>query len=83
MKVVCVRIPFTFIGKSVNIKVEVGEIFDAKCMYSNEGTSTGYWYIKDRLGNVIPCDLTDTVSTGKYFIELQEYRNMKIQELGI
>lgn len=70
MKVICVKIPFTF----VDIKVEVGEIFDAY-------TASGYWYVKDRLGNVIPCDLTKPVSPGTNFIKLEEYRNQQLDKI--
>jgi len=75
MKVVCVKIPPTF----VSIKVEVGEIFDAyKSPYVNFNPNGGkYWYVTDRLGNVIPCDF----ELGKYFITLNEWRQKQLTKI--
>jgi hypothetical protein len=69
MKVVCIKIPYSF----VDIKVEVGEIFDAyESPLFNE-----YWCVKDRLGNVIPCDF----GVGKYFITLEEWRELQLNKI--
>lgn len=78
MKVVCIKIPPTFI----TIKVEVGEIFDAwrDYLFSNnfpERMQIGYWFVKDRLGNVIPCDF----EVGKYFITLHEWREKQLNKI--
>ena len=66
MKVVCIKIPPTF----ATIKLEVGEIFDAY-------TASGYWYVTDRLGNVIPCDF----EVGKYFITLDKWRQKQLDKI--
>jgi hypothetical protein len=71
MKVVCVKIPFSF----VDIKLEVGEIFDT--YKSPNPINKGYWLVKDRLGNVIPCDF----EVGKYFITLEEWREKQLEKL--
>lgn len=71
MKVVCIKIPYSF----VDIKLELGEIFDA--YKSPNPLNKGYWYVKDRLGNVIPCD----VEVGKYFITLEEWRERKLDKI--
>lgn len=77
MKVICVKIPPTF----MTIKVEVGEIFVAWRDYLYSGNNTeytpGYWFVKDRLGNVIPCD----VEVGKYFITLEKWREKQINTI--
>lgn len=75
MKVVCVKIPPTF----VSIKVEVGEIFDAyKSPYGNLGIPLNFhWFVKDGLGNVIPCDF----ELGKYFITLNEWRQKQLDKI--
>ena len=76
MKVVCIKIPPTF----VNIKLEVNEIYEA---FMDIGTRNGvfnsYWYVVDELGNVIPCEF----EVKKYFITLAEFRQKKLEELGI
>ena len=81
MKVVCVKIPPTF----VTIKVKVGEIFDAYKL-TNSGNwsgpvtihmNNGYWCVTDRLGNVIPCDF----ERGKYFITLEEWRQKQLDKI--
>ena len=68
MKVVCIKIPPTF----VNIKLEFNKIYDA---YRD---SLG-WYVVDELGNVIPCEF----EVKKYFITLAEFRQKKLEQLGI
>ena len=75
MKVVCVKIPPTF----VTIKVKVGEIFDAyKSPVEMQGKyQSFYWFVTDRLGNVIPCDF----EVGKYFITLEEWRQKKLDKI--
>ena len=77
MKVVCIKIPSTF----ATIKVEVGEIFvafESSVNIINKNVDK-YWYVTDRLGNVIPCDF----EVGKYFITLEEWRRIQLKELGI
>ena len=75
MKVVCVKIPPTF----VSIKVKVGEIFDAyKSPVGMEGMDQNfYWFVTDRLGNVIPCDF----EVGKYFISLDKWRQKQLDKI--
>lgn len=72
MKVVCIKIPPTF----ATIKLEVGEIFVSFAVQSNI-TVDKYWYITDRLGNVIPCDF----EVGKYFITLEEWRQKQLDKI--
>jgi hypothetical protein len=80
MKVVCIKIPPTF----ATIKLEVGEIFVS--FESRYGTTVQsninknvdkYWYVTDRLGNVIPCDF----EVGKYFITLEEWRKKQLDKI--
>lgn len=76
MKVVCIEIPPTF----ATIKVKVGEIFVAfeASVQSNINPNGGkYWYVTDRLGNVIPCDF----EVGKYFITLEEWRQKQLDKI--
>lgn len=74
MKVVCVKIPPTF----VTIKVKVGEIFDAyKSPVEMKGMDNFYWFVTDRSGNVIPCDF----EKGKYFITLEEWRQKQLDKI--
>ena len=75
MKVVCVKIPPTF----VSIKVKVGEIFDAyKSPVEMQGKYQNfYWFVTDRLGNVIPCDF----EVGKYFISLDKWRQKQLDKI--
>jgi hypothetical protein len=74
MKVVCIKIPPTF----ATIKLEVGEIFVAFAVQSNITKNVDkYWYVKDRLGNVIPCDF----ELGKYFITLEEWRQKQLDKI--
>ena len=72
MKVVCIKIPPTF----VSIKVKVGEIFVAFEANINKNVDK-YWYVTDRLGNVIPCDF----EVGKYFITLNEWRQKQLKKI--
>ena len=72
MKVVCIKIPPTF----ATIKVKVGEIFVAFEANINKNVDK-YWYVTDRLGNVIPCDF----EVGKYFITLDEWRQKVLDEI--
>lgn len=74
MKVVCIKIPPTF----ANIKLEVGEIFVSFAVQSNITKNVDkYWYVTDRLGNVIPCDF----ELGKYFITLEEWRKKQLDKI--
>lgn len=74
MKVVCIKIPPTF----ATIKLEVGEIFVSFAVQSNINKNVDkYWYITDRLGNVIPCDF----EVGKYFITLEEWRQKQLDKI--
>lgn len=76
MKVVCIKIPPTF----ATTKVEVGEIFVAfeASVRSNINKNVDkYWYVTDRLGNVIPCDF----EVGKYFITLNEWRQKQLDKI--
>ena len=74
MKVVCIKIPPTF----ATIKLEVGEIFVSFAVQSNITKNVDkYWYVKDRLGNVIPCDF----ELGKYFITLEEWRKKQLDKI--
>ena len=76
MKVVCIKIPPTF----ATIKLEVGEIFVAfeASVQSNINKNVDkYWYVTDRLGNVIPCDF----EVGKYFITLEEWRQKQLDKI--
>jgi hypothetical protein len=74
MKVVCIKIPPTF----ATIKLEVGEIFVSFAVKSNINKNVDkYWYVKDRLGNVIPCDF----ELGKYFITLEEWRQKQLDKI--
>ena len=76
MKVVCIKIPPTF----VTTKVEVGEIFlsfEASVQSNINKNVDKYWYVTDRLGNVIPCDF----EVGKYFITLDEWREIQLSKL--
>ena len=76
MKVVCIKIPPTF----ATIKLEVGEIFVAfeASVQSNINKNVDkYWYVTDRLGNVIPCDF----ELGKYFITLEEWRKKQLDKI--
>jgi hypothetical protein len=74
MKVVCIKIPPTF----ATIKLEVGEIFVSFAVQSNINKNVDkYWYVKDRLGNVIPCDF----ELGKYFITLDEWRKKQLDKI--
>lgn len=74
MKVVCIKIPPTF----ATIKLEVGEIFVSFAVQSNITKNVDkYWYVKDRLGNVIPCDF----ELGKYFITLEEWRQKQLDKI--
>lgn len=75
MKVVCIKIPPTF----ATIKLEVGEIFvafEVSDKIFNKNVDK-YWYVKDRLGNVIPCDF----ELGKYFITLEEWRKKQLDKI--
>ena len=36
-----------------------------------------YWFVTDRLGNVIPCDF----EVGKYFITLNEWRQKQLDKI--
>ena len=76
MKVVCIKIPPTF----ATIKVEVGEIFvafEASVQSNINKNLDKYWYVTDRLGNVIPCDF----EVGKYFITLEEWRKKQLDKI--
>jgi hypothetical protein len=76
MKVVCIKIPPTF----VTTKVEVGEIFlsfEASVQSNINKNVDKYWYVTDRLGNVIPCDF----EVGKYFITLEEWRKKQLDKI--
>jgi hypothetical protein len=76
MKVVCIKIPPTF----ATTKVEVGEIFVAfeASVRSNINKNVDkYWYVTDRLGNVIPCDF----EVGKYFITLDKWRQKQLDKI--
>jgi len=74
MKVVCIKIPPTF----VSIKVEVGEIFVAfEASFNINPNVDKYWYVTDRLGNVIPCDF----EVGRYFITLNEWRERQLKKI--
>ena len=75
MKVVCIKIPPTF----ATIKLEVGEIFvafEVSDKIFNKNVDK-YWYVTDRLGNVIPCDF----ELGKYFITLEEWRKKQLDKI--
>lgn len=72
MKVVCIKIPPTF----ATIKVKVGEIFVAFEANINKNVDK-YWYVTDRLGNVIPCDF----EVGKYFITLDKWRQKQLDKI--
>ena len=75
MKVVCIKIPPTF----ATIKLEVGEIFvafEVSDKIFNKNVDK-YWYVTDRLGNVIPCDF----ELGKYFITLEEWRQKQLDKI--
>ena len=77
MKVVCIKIPPTF----VTIKLEVNVQYDAfKQEYNNINglTSTG-WFVRDELGNVIPWDSKKSY----YFITLEEWRDKRLKELEV
>ena len=78
MKVVCVKIPPTF----VTTKVEIGEIYTAfykeySILTNQKATAL---FIKDNLNNIMPCD---ALERGKYFITLEKWRDSKLSELGI
>jgi hypothetical protein len=76
MKVVCIKIPPTF----ATIKLEVGEIFlsfEASVQSNINKNVDKYWYVTDRLGNVIPCDF----ELGKYFITLEEWRKKQLDKI--
>jgi hypothetical protein len=80
MKVVCINIPPTF----VTIKLEVNVQYDAfKQEYNNINglTSTG-WFVRDELGNVIPCDVGRNKKS-YYFITLEEWRDKRLKELEV
>lgn len=78
MKVVCKKIPPTFIS----ISLEVGRVYDAysvkigKPVDDRKGYST-YWYVKDSDGNVIPCE----PDMEKYFVSLDKWRQQKLTEI--
>ena len=75
MKVVCIKIPPTF----ATIKLEVGKIFvafEVSDKIFNKNVDK-YWYVTDRLGNVIPCDF----ELGKYFITLDEWREKQLNKI--
>ena len=78
MKVVCLNIPPIF----VTIKIKINGIYDAfQREYSNmNGLTSTAWFIKDDLGNVIPCDGMDRK---KYFITLEDWRSKQLNELEI
>ncbi len=77
MKVVCIKIRPTF----VDIELEVGEIFDA---YKSP-TNKEYWCVKDRLGNVIPCDFEGgrifPPPPARNFITLEEWREGQLNKI--
>jgi hypothetical protein len=55
MKVICIKIPPTF----VTIKLEIGKVYESyfRNNYIDNGEfSSRYAYITDELGNMIPCD---------------------------
>lgn len=82
MKVVCIEKPPT----SISISIEVGEIFDAfgKVVATTEEKALQNLYVKDKLGNIIPCDVI--IPNGwhhknKYFITLEEWREKQLSKI--
>ena len=82
MKVVCIKIP-PFVDRLwFPIELEVGEIFDA---YKSPNDK-GYWCVKDRLGNVIPCDFEGEgrifpPPPARNFITLEEWREGQLNKI--
>lgn len=74
MKVVCVNVPPTNIITSL----KEGDIFETILLYDSLNGKTHY--IVDSYENVIPCDAFDTKF---YFLTIDEFREQKLQKLGI
>ena len=93
MKVVCIKIPPTFATIKLEVgeifvafedltfsRVQKAATNAEASVQSNINKNVDkYWYVTDRLGNVIPCDF----EVGKYFITLEEWRRIQLKELGI
>lgn len=75
MKVVCVKYPPTFI----ELKLRVGDVTEAHIKNLGQPTRN-FLFTIDSGGNHIPCDALDTK---KYFITLEEFRERRLEVLGI